>query len=226
MGIAGYIEHTNLRPDATHADIVRLCDEATGHGFHGVAINTSRVLEARAHLDATGSDAAIVACVGFPLGAMSIQAKAFEAEQAVRDGADEIDMVISVGRLLDGDDGYVREDVSAVVEAAGGRPVKAILECCLLTPADTEHAVRLCGESGASFVKTSTGFSKWGARADDVRLMARVAGEYGMGVKAAGGIHTYGEAMEMIGAGATRIGCSAGIAIVEGEAGRPHRRAS
>ena len=213
MELNAYIDHTNLKPNATAADIERLCDEARAHGFATVAINgcwTSLAAERLA-----GSGVGISTCIGFPLGAMTSEAKAFEAARAAADGTTEIDMVVNVGRLAQGDDAYVTRDIAAVVEAAPGVPVKVILECCLL---DDEQIVRGCKDSvaaGAAFVKTSTGFSKGGATLHDVALMrATVGGK--CKVKAAGGIHNADEARAMIEAGADRIGTSSGIAIVEG----------
>ncbi len=213
MELNAYIDHTNLKPNATAADIERLCDEARAHGFATVAINGCWTAFAAERL--AGSGVGISTCIGFPLGAMTTEAKAFEAARAVADGTTEIDMVVNVGRLIQGDDAYVTRDIAAVVEAAPGVPVKVILECCLL---DDEQIVRGCKDSvaaGAAFVKTSTGFSKGGATLHDVALMRTAVGEK-CKVKAAGGIHNADEARAMIEAGADRIGTSSGIAIVEG----------
>jgi deoxyribose-phosphate aldolase len=213
MNIAKYIDHTILKQDARRADVERICDEAREHGFATVCVNscwTSLVAERLA-----GSGVGVTVVVGFPLGACSTQAKAFEAKQAVADGATEIDMVINVGWLKDGDDAAVTEDIRAVVEAARPAAVKVILECCLL---DDEQIARACECSiaaGAAFVKTSTGFSTGGATIEDVELMRKTVGDR-CKVKAAGGIHNRVEADAMIAAGADRLGCSAGIAIVNG----------
>lgn len=213
MDLNKMIDHTNLKPDATRADIERLCDEAFEHRFYSVCVNSSWTSTCAARLAGTG--VRVATCVGFPLGAMSTTAKAFEAERAVADGTDELDMVIPVGRLVSGEDDAVREDVAAVVRAADGRPVKAILECCLLTPGQIMRGCELCVSAGAAFVKTSTGFSRGGATLDDVRLMRKTVGE-ACGVKAAGGIHTRAEALAFVEAGATRLGTSSGIVIARG----------
>ena len=193
MELNAFIDHTNLKPNATAADIEKLCDEARAHGFATVAINGCWTALAAERL--AGSGVGISTCIGFPLGAMTTEAKAFEAARAAADGTTEI--------------------IAAVVEAAPGIPVKVILECCLL---DDGQIVRGCKDSvaaGAAFVKTSTGFSKGGATLHDVALMRAAVGD-GCRVKAAGGIHNADEARAMIEAGADRIGTSSGIAIVEG----------
>lgn len=213
MELNAYIDHTNLKPGATEADIRRLCDEARENGFATVAINGCWTALAAACLE--GSGVGISSCIGFPLGAMATAAKAFEAAQAKADGTTEIDMVINIGRLIAGDDDYVTRDIAAVVNAAPGIPVKVILECCLL---DDDQIVRACEDSvaaGAAFVKTSTGFSTGGATLHDVALMRATVGDR-CKVKAAGGIHNAAEARAMIEAGADRLGTSSGIAIVAG----------
>ena len=169
MELNGYIDHTNLKQNATQADIERLCDEAIRYHFATVAINSCWTAMAAKRLAGTG--VGVTTCIGFPLGACSTQAKAAEAAQAVADGTTEIDMVINGGHLVAGDDQYVIDDIAAVVKAAQGHPVKVILECCLL---DDEQIVRACEDAvaaGASFVKTSTGFSTGGATVHDVALM-------------------------------------------------------
>lgn len=213
MDLNKLIDHTNLKQDARQADIERLCDEAVRHGFATVCVNSCWVPLAAARLAGTG--VGVTTVVGFPLGAASTQAKAAETAQAVADGATEIDMVLNVGRCKDGDDDFCREDIAAVVKAAGDATVKVILECCLLTD---EEVVRACEDSvaaGADFVKTSTGFSTGGATTHDVALMRATVGER-CRVKAAGGMHTRAEAEAMVAAGADRLGTSASIAIVEG----------
>lgn len=213
MELNAFIDHTNLKPDATEADIERLCDEARENGFATVAINGCWTAFAAKRLE--GSGVGISTCIGFPLGAMTTAAKAFEAAQAKADGTTEIDMVVNIGRLIAGDDDYVVRDIAAVVNAAPGIPVKVILECCLL---DDGQIVRGCEDSvaaGAAFVKTSTGFSKGGATLHDVALMRSTVGER-CKVKAAGGIHNAEEARAMIEAGADRLGTSSGLAIVAG----------
>lgn len=213
MSLASIIDHTLLKANATRDQIERLCDEAVANGFASVCVNSCWVAPAAERLAA--SPVKVCTVIGFPLGAMSTAAKAAEATCAVADGADELDMVINVGWLLAGETDAVREDISAIVEAARGRCVKVILETCLLTPEQIQQACELSVEAGATFVKTSTGFSTGGATVEDVALMSRtVAGR--CKVKASGGIHTAAEAQAMVDAGADRIGTSSGIAIVAG----------
>jgi deoxyribose-phosphate aldolase len=211
--LAAFIDHTLLKADATVADIEKLCAEARECKFYSVCVNGSRVAEARHFLE--GTDVKVASVVGFPLGAMSSDAKRFETEAAVDDGAQEIDFVLNIGRLKDGDDKYVLRELCDVVEAADERTVKVILETCLLTPEEKIRAGQLAVESGAHFVKTSTGFSAGGATVDDVKLMRETVGPK-FGVKASGGIRDTQTALAMIAAGATRLGTSAGVAIVKG----------
>lgn len=214
MNLAKYIDHTVLKPEATKDDVLRLCREAKEYGFCSVCVNSMYTALAAKELEGSGVKTCVV--VGFPLGAMSTQAKAFETKEAAKDGADEIDMVIAVGALKEGDLDYVKQDIGAVVESAGDAKVKVIIEACLLTDEEKVIACHLAKSAGADFVKTSTGFSSGGATVEDVALMRRTVGE-DMGVKAAGGIHTREEALAMIDAGANRIGASAGIRIVTEE---------
>ena len=211
MSLNKYIDHTILKANATRAQVEKLCDEAAEHEFASVCVNSCWVPLCAERLAGTGVNVCTV--IGFPLGAMSTAGKAAEAAAAVADGADELDMVINVGWLVAGEDDLVRDDIAAVVAAAKGRCVKVIIETCLL---DDEQKVRACGlsvEAGATFVKTSTGFSTGGATVHDVALMAKtVAGH--CKVKASGGVHNATEAQAMIDAGADRIGTSSGIAIV------------
>lgn len=211
MSLNKYIDHTILKANATRAQVEKLCDEAAEHEFASVCVNSCWVPLCAERLAGTGVNVCTV--IGFPLGAMSTAGKAAEAAAAVADGADELDMVINVGWLVAGEDDLVRDDIAAVVAAAKGRCVKVIIETCLL---DDEQKVRACElsvEAGATFVKTSTGFSTGGATVHDVELMAKtVAGR--CKVKASGGIHNATEAQAMIDAGADRIGTSSGIAIV------------
>ncbi len=209
--LASMIDHTLLKPGAGVEDIRRLCAEAKEYGFSSVCVNGSFVETAVRELK--GSGVKVCTVIGFPLGACSSGTKAFEAGEAVFRGAEEIDMVLPVGRLLAGDEGYVREDIRKVVEAAGkGTLVKVILETCLLNDGKKILGCRLAEEGGASFVKTSTGFSSGGATAEDVALMRRTVGDR-LGVKASGGIRTRHDAEAMISAGANRIGASASVAI-------------
>ena len=210
---AAFIDHTLLKPDASLAQIESLCDEAREHKFFSVCVNGSWVAAARHFLD--GSDVKVASVVGFPLGAMSGDVKRFETEVAIDDGAHEIDVVLNIARLKAGEDKYVFRELCDVVEAADERTVKVILETCLLTDEEKIRACKLVVESGAQFVKTSTGFSTAGATIADVKLMRETVGAK-FGVKASGGIRDAQTALAMIAAGATRIGTSNGIAIVQG----------
>lgn len=213
MNIAEYIDHTLLKADAPKDSIVSLCKEAADYGFASVCVNSCWVSLCASLLKGTGVKVCTV--VGFPLGAMSAKAKAYEAAAAAEDGADEIDMVLNIGFLKGGDKEGVLEDIKAVRKASKGKVLKVIIEACLLTDSEKEEACRLSVEAGADFVKTSTGFSKGGATAEDVALMKRTVGDKAL-VKAAGGIRTAKDAKAMVEAGASRIGASAGIQIVKG----------
>ena len=213
MELNRMIDHTLLKANATRAQIEKLCDEALQYNFASVCVNTCWVPLAHEKLAGSGVNTCCV--VGFPLGAMLTEAKAAETRLAVEAGADEVDMVINVGWLLDGDHDAVRDDIAAVVKAADGKCVKVIIEACLLTDEQKVKACELSVEAGATFVKTSTGFSTGGATVADVALMRKTVGD-ACKVKAAGGIHTADEAKAMVEAGADRLGCSAGIAIMEG----------
>ncbi|MEE1373041.1 MAG: deoxyribose-phosphate aldolase [Parolsenella sp.] len=207
------IDHTLLKANATRAQIEKLCDEALEYNFASVCVNTCWV--PLAHEKLAGSEVNTCCVVGFPLGAMLTEAKAAETRLAVEAGADEVDMVINIGWLLDGEYDAVRDDIAAVVKAADGKCVKVIIEACLLTDEQKVKACELSVEAGATFVKTSTGFSTGGATAADVALMRKTVGDRCL-VKAAGGIHTADEARAMVEAGADRLGCSAGIQIMAG----------
>lgn len=211
--IASYIDHTLLRPDATVNDIEKLCAEARKHQFHAVCVNGSWVELARHCLDDTNVKVATV--VGFPLGAMDADAKRYETEAAIDAMAQEIDMVLNIGRLKDGDARYVLREIRDVVEAADERPVKVIIETCLLTKEEKLLACELISDSGAKFVKTSTGFSTGGATVEDVKLLREAVGP-AFGVKASGGIRDTQTTLAMIEAGANRIGTSNGVAIAKG----------
>ena len=211
--LARFIDHTLIRADATIRDIEKLCAEAREQKFHSVSVNGSWVVAACHFLD--GSDVKVGCAVSIPLGAMSTDAKRFETEAAIDDGAQEIDVVINVGRLKDGDDKYVLRELCDVVEAADERTVKVILETCLLTDEQKIRACRMVVESGAHFVKTSTGFNSGGATVADVKLLRATVGPE-FGVKASGGIRDVKTALAMIEAGATRLGTSAGVAIIKG----------
>jgi len=211
MNIANMIDHTILKADAGTEIIRRYCQEAKEYGFASVCVNTCHVPMAAQELK--DSTVAVCCVVGFPLGAMLTTAKAFEAAEAVKAGADEVDMVINIGALKDRNYDLVRADIKAVVEACHERTVKVILENCLLTKDEIVKACELSMEAGAHFVKTSTGFSTKGALAEDVSLMKKTVGEK-MKVKASGGIRTPEEARAMISAGADRIGAGNGIALL------------
>ena len=213
MELNRMIDHTLLKANATRAQIEKLCDEALEYNFASVCVNTCWV--PLAHEKLAGSEVNTCCVVGFPLGAMLTEAKAAETRLAVKAGADEVDMVINVGWLLDGEYDAVRDDIAAVVKAADGKCVKVIIEACLLTDEQKVKACELSVEAGATFVKTSTGFSTGGATVADVALMRKTVGDRCL-VKAAGGIHTADEARAMVEAGADRLGCSAGIQIMAG----------
>ena len=212
MDIAGYIDHTVLAADATKERIESLCREAAEYGFASVCVNSCWVPLAARLLE--GSTSKVCTVVGFPLGAMESDAKAYEARKAVENGADEIDMVINVGFLKSGMTDEVLEDIKAVRKACEGHTLKVIIETCLLSDEEKRIACELSAKAGADYVKTSTGFSTGGATAEDVRLMRSVVGDR-LGVKASGGIRDYKTALAMIEAGASRIGASAGVRIVK-----------
>ena len=209
--IAAMIDHTLLKATATKAQIEKLCEEAKEYGFASVCVSPLHV--ALAYRLLKDSPVKVCTVIGFPLGANTGAVKAFEAMNAVINGADELDMVLNVGAAKEGDWKTVEEDIRGVVTAANGRLVKVILETCYLTEDEIVHACEAAQKAGADFVKTSTGFGSGGATAKDVALMKKSIPD-NMRVKASGGIHSYQEAMEMIEAGASRIGASAGIQIV------------
>ena len=209
-----YFDHTLLKADAVPAQIEELCSEAAKYQFYSVCVNSCYVKLCSELL--SGSPVKIAAVVGFPLGACTTSAKAFETEDACRDGAKEIDMVINIGALKSGNFDFVRDDIKAVVDTAAkyGAIVKVIIETCLLTDEEKVKACQLSEEAGAAFVKTSTGFSTGGATKEDVALMKSVVGDR-FQVKASGGIRDHKTALEMIEAGADRLGASASVQIVE-----------
>ena len=214
----GLIDHTLLKPAATPQEIQRVCDEAREYGFASVCVNSCYVAMVNELL--TGVEVKPCAVVGFPLGAMDTESKAYEAATAVQNGAEEIDMVLNIGRLKAGDDGDVFSDMVRVIQAAGDTPVKVILETCLLTDDEKIRACVLAKRAGAAYVKTSTGFSAAGATVEDVALLRRTVGD-DMGVKAAGGIRTVGDVLRMMDAGASSIGTSAGYAMAREYENRP-----
>jgi deoxyribose-phosphate aldolase len=215
--LAAMIDHTLLKPDVARDDLARVCEEARTYRFASVCVNSANVAFVKKML--SGSGVMTVAVVGFPLGASSSSAKAYETKQAIRDGADEIDMVVNIGAVKSRDWALVFDDIHAVVMAARNHPVKVILETSKL---DHDEKVVVCGLSkaaGAAFVKTSTGFGGGGATIDDVRLMRSIVGS-DVGVKASGGVRDASSAEAMLAAGATRIGASASVAIVTGGKGK------
>jgi deoxyribose-phosphate aldolase len=218
--ITALIDHTLLRPEATREDIIKLCREAREYKFASVCVNSYWVPLVAAEL--AGSPVKVCTVIGFPLGATSTEAKAAETQAALRAGAHEIDMVQNIGALRSGDYAAVQADIAAVVEVAhgSGAIVKVILETALLDDDQKIAACRLAKKAGADFVKTSTGFGPSGATAHDVELMRRTVGPE-MGVKASGGIRTLDDLKKMIAAGATRIGASSGVQIVEAITGAP-----
>ena len=211
--LAKYIDHTILAPDAPDEKVKTVCDEAKKYGFASVCINPGNVKLAARQL--VGSDVKAGAVIGFPLGATTSAAKAFEAQDAIKNGACELDMVINIGAIKSGRWEDAAADVRGVVRVAEGQAlVKVILETCLLTDDEKVLVCKLCMDEGADYVKTSTGFASGGATVHDVRLMRRIVGAH-MGVKASGGIRDFDTAMAMIEAGASRLGCSASVHIVE-----------
>lgn len=216
MKIKDYIEHTVLKPNVTKEELTKFLDDAKEYSFKGVCINPCHVAFAKKYL--AGAPINIVTVIGFPLGANSTAVKAFEASQAVKDGADEIDMVINITALKDGEYDFVRDDIKEVVKASGDKAVKVILETDLITQEEIKKACQLCIEAGAKFVKTSTGFVSGGvgAKAEDIKLMHDTVKDFGLQVKASGGIRSAEDAQKMIAAGATRLGTSAGVKIVQG----------
>lgn len=211
------IDHTILKPEATEAAVQKIIDEAKEYNFFSVCINPCWVAFASEQLADT--DVAVCTVIGFPLGANTPEVKAYEAADAIKNGANEVDMVINIGALKSQQYDYVRQDIKRVVDAAKGKAlVKVIIETALLTDEEKVKACELAKEAGADFVKTSTGFSTGGAKVADIRLMRETVGP-DMGVKASGGVHNAEEALAMIEAGATRIGASTGVAIVSGATG-------
>jgi deoxyribose-phosphate aldolase len=215
MSIASYIDHTLLKPDATGEQIDKLCQEAREYGFASVCVNPYYV--ARCVKNLKGTDVKVCTVVGFPLGATTMETKVFETLQAVASGAQEIDMVMNVCAMKSGHTKAIEQEIQALAAAVEDKAIlKVIIETCLLTDEEKTLACRIARRSGAHFVKTSTGFSTGGATVEDVALMRQAVGTK-LGVKASGGIRDYATAKAMIDAGATRIGASAGVAIVKEE---------
>lgn len=211
MGIEKMIDHTMLKADASRDTIIRYCNEAKEHGFASVCVNTGFVPLVAKELKGSGVKTCCV--VGFPLGAMLTSAKAFEASEAVKEGAEEVDMVINVSAVKDKDDKFVEDDIRAVVEASKGAIVKVIIETCLLTDEEKVKACEIAVKAGADFVKTSTGFSTGGATVHDIALMRKTVGDRAK-VKASGGIRTPEDAKALIEAGADRIGAGNGLVLL------------
>ncbi len=214
--IAKYIDHTNLNPAATVKDIEQLCQEAAENGFFAVCVNPYYVRHAVKALSST--KVAVASVIGFPLGQNLTDLKIAEAQRAISEGAEEIDMVINIGALKDKQIEYVRDEIRAIVKVARDQIVKVIIECDLLTNQEKVAATRATADAGAAFVKTSTGFVKdgIGATVEDVRLMKETLGSDKVAIKASAGIRDYAKAKSLIDAGATRLGTSAGVAIVQG----------
>ncbi|PYE49113.1 deoxyribose-phosphate aldolase [Paenibacillus barcinonensis] len=211
--LAKMIDHTLLRADATRNEIAKLTEEAKQYQFASVCVNPGWVAYAAEQLQGTGVD--ICTVIGFPLGASTSESKAFETKDAIAKGATEVDMVINISALKDGNDDYMEQDIRAVVDAAAGTLVKVIIETCLLTDEEKVRACQAAVRAGADFVKTSTGFSTGGATPEDIALMRRTVGP-DVGVKASGGVRSLEDMQKMIEAGATRIGASSGVKIMQG----------
>jgi len=216
LDIAKYIDHTLLNPQARRAEITKLCEEAKEHKFFAVCVNPVHVRQAVKEL--SSSDVAVATVVGFPLGANLTDIKIAEAQRALSEGAEEIDLVINVGALKDGEVDYVTDEIKAIVKVAKEHLVKVIIECDLLTDDEKRKATQACVKAGAGMVKTSTGFVKdgKGATVEDIRLIKETLGDAKLGIKASAGIRDLEKAQALIEAGATRLGTSAGVALVKG----------
>lgn len=211
MKLSKYIDHTILKPQATSEDIIRLCSEAKQYDFMSVCVNPVNVALAKKELE--GSDVKVCTVIGFPLGANTTATKVFETKDAIKNGAEEIDMVINIAKAKEHNFLYVEEEIHAIKEACGKTLLKVILETCLLTDEEIKECSLASKRAGADYVKTSTGFSTGGATVHAVKLMRETVGN-DLGVKASGGVHNKKEALEMIDAGASRIGASSGVKIV------------
>lgn len=201
------IDNTLLKADAKLEEIKALCEESKEYDFKSVCVNPDYIAASKKFLE--GSEVLVCTVIGFPLGSMTTEAKVFEAKDAIEKGADEVDMVINISELKNGNVTYVENEIREIKKAIGNHTLKVIIECCLLTDEEKVKACIAAKNAGADFVKTSTGFSKWGATVDDVKLMRKTVGPE-MGVKAAGGVRTHEELLAMVEAGATRIGTSSG----------------
>lgn len=214
MKLASFIDHTLLKADASETDIRKHCQDARQYGFYSVCLNSQWIALAKVELQ--GSNVKLCSVVGFPLGAMLTNAKAYETETAIEQGADEIDMVVALGYIKSNMWNDARDDIQEVVRAAQGRRVKVILETASLTHDEKKRACEITVQAGAHFVKTSTGFGGGGATEEDVKLMRSIVGPE-FGVKASGGIRTREQALKMIEAGANRLGTSASVSFFTGE---------
>ena len=212
MEINKYIDHTLLKADARKEDVIKICKEARENKFKSVCVNSSFAKLVKRELE--GSDVDLTVVVGFPLGAMSTEAKVFETKDAINNGADEIDMVINISALKDKDYNYLEEEIRKLKEVCDQKILKVIIETCLLTDDEKVKVCQIAKKAGADYVKTSTGFSTAGAKIEDVRLMRETVGE-SLGVKASGGIRTLDDVEKFIEAGASRIGASASVQIME-----------
>jgi len=206
-----FIDNTLLKADATKEEIKNLCEESKKFDFKSCCVNPAFIKWTKECLK--GSDVLVCVVIGFPLGSMTTESKVFETKDAILKGADEIDMVINISALKEKDDEYVENEIREIKKACGNHVLKVIIECCLLTDEEKVRACLLAKKAGADFVKTSTGFSKWGAKVEDVKLMRETVGSE-MGVKAAGGVRTHEELIEMVEVGATRIGTSSGAKLM------------
>ncbi len=212
MQLASYIDHTYLKADAKEEDIIKLCNEAKEHSFKTVCINPSYIPLAKKLLADSGVE--ICTVIGFPLGQMSTKAKVYEATDAIAMGADEIDMVINIGKLKDRDKDYVTKEIAAIKKVCGNHVLKVIIEACLLTDEEKVLACECIMDAKADFVKTSTGFSTHGATFEDVALLKKTVGDT-CKVKAAGGVRTHSDFLKMIELGAERIGTSSGVKLLK-----------
>lgn len=215
MNLNKYIDHTLLKPESTTAQILKLCEEARKYDFASVCVNPTHIALCSKALE--GSDVKVCTVIGFPLGANTSASKAFETKDAILNGAQEIDMVLNIGALIEGNYELVKKDIKAVHDAANGTLVKVIFETCLLTDAQIVKACEICMEVGVEYVKTSTGFNKSGATFEVVKLMSDTVKDV-CKVKAAGGVRSFADAVKMVNeCGASRLGTSSGVAIMEGQ---------
>ena len=215
MKLSKYVDHTLLKPESTTTQILKLCEEAKKYDFASVCVNPTHIALCSKALQ--GSDVKVCTVIGFPLGANTSACKAFETKDAILNGAQEIDMVLNIGALIEGNYELVKQDIKAVHDVANGTLVKVIFETCLLTDEQIVKACQICMEVGVEYVKTSTGFNKSGATFEVVKLMSDTVKEV-CKVKAAGGVRSYADAVKMVNeCGASRLGTSSGVAIMEGQ---------